>query len=133
MREDRGSDDGSDLGRYLERESYADTVKKTVEREGAGASSTAMHMSRMPLFVVRVVKKEAVYDKVSGEPERGQREDGRRIIYPANQLKRFGQEIEERDRDYRAGAETEDEVQPVFQTKCKHPSDEGRRKGGDGY
>jgi hypothetical protein len=67
------------------------------------------------VVVVRVQEDEAVEDRVGKEAKRGHANHGGRIGTPEAQG--FRQEIEERRRQYRAGAEAQNKMKPVAQAK----------------
>jgi hypothetical protein len=115
----------------LKGEADADTIKKAMEGETTRTNISAMRRM-LAAFGVVVYEYKSVEYEVSYEPDHGHRENSSSRIHVPRQSERLGHEIKEGDSENSAGAEPENQVEPIFQIQCEETAHESREKGCDG-
>ena len=132
MREHGDGDDDADRMRGLEAEADGAAVEKAVHAQHRRPDAAARRRIAGMRIRRAMEQQQSVEPQIQEEPERGPADHGRRGGMSGAQVERLGQQIEERDADDRAGAESEDQVQLVVQFQCEQPSGEGAREGRKG-
>ena len=120
MRDDSERDQQTDLRAGLEADADRDPVEEAV-RDQAGRGQRAQ-FRLMRVFGVNVFAG-AMQSGVALEPEKGQEADrGNRHVGWSAERKNLGQDVEQRNCQHGAGAETEQQMEAVAKPNRRHPA-----------